>query len=301
MLGTNLQYGWCEMEGTMKVNSAWPTEPTTTQQRPDLESNMQNRLIISPSITAAFHFSLSTRIIFDRRNNDVPAAAWLFSLPPFLYEIYFLKQTRHRGGDATQCARYPTMSQNDYRRAFNKWHTTDDGVTFDPASAAPCVRPPGGWPCRDLARRKRGRCARPSREVFVFFGERTEADISRNGSRRRIIVERTGCSKMADQPLPASLRWLLLLLLLLNTRFSEDDGHGRDQWSFKRACLLVSSLRRLCSGFKSQGSRWLYCQSYNKCDIYRPLKFCEGPRWEDNMQCAKESNKKKWKIVINSI
>lgn len=93
------------MEGTMKVNSAWPTEPAATQGSPDPESNMQNQQIILHSITAAFYFSLSTRIIFDRRNNDALAEAWFLHTHPLLYKIYFLKQTLGRRGDATRYER----------------------------------------------------------------------------------------------------------------------------------------------------------------------------------------------------
>lgn len=205
-----------------------------------------------------FHFSLSTRIIFDRRNNDVPAEAWLFFLPPFLYEIYFLKQALRCGEDVTRCARRPTMSRNDYGRPFNKWHTTDDGVTFDPASAATRVRP--RRPDRaatlragsgDIVRAGATKKIISSCEVFVLFGKRTEADISRNGPGRRMHVERTGRSKMAAWSLPASLRWLLLPLL--NARFSEDDGHVCDLLNFERICLFVSSLRRNMLQVQSSG------------------------------------------------
>lgn len=127
----------------------------------------------------------------------------------------------------TRCERQPTMSRNDYRRPFNKWHTTDDGVTLDPRSGGDLRATSGGLTARRPYNEEAVTLHTPGqkkKKKKSFLRTRRSGSSVKEYQQRRFRAanpRRASWSLQNGCPsLPASLRWLLLLLL--EARYSED-------------------------------------------------------------------------------
>lgn len=164
-----------------------PLNPPRPSKTPTRSPTCKINQSFHPKSPQPFISAFSTQIIFNHPNNDVPAAGW-FSLPPLIYEIYFLKQTLLRQQQGRHAAAH--VAQQWARMIIEDRLTSGVQQTMGWPLTSPRWRPVcdlpgwGAWPCGDLAGRKRGRRTHPLREVFVFSGK-TERRQKRGGESSR--------------------------------------------------------------------------------------------------------------------